>query len=154
MLRRSIQTTGKILFSVMCLDITAHHIGYISILEGPSMNPTIATFGDFGIVSKSCFPLERGQLVVFDSPNNPKRKVMKRIIGLVFCFLFLTKPEDQIFRDASIGNTELVQVPKGYVWVEGDNAVLSLDSREYGPVPISLIQGSLIGKVYPLIALK
>jgi hypothetical protein len=29
---------------------------------------------------------------------------------------------------------EIWQIPQGHCWVEGDNASVSLDSREYGPV--------------------
>ena len=31
------------------------------------------------------------------------------------------------------------QVPKGHVWLQGDNPSKSLDSRNYGPVPLSLV---------------
>ena len=34
-----------------------------------------------------------------------------------------------------------LQVPKGHVWLEGDCPHVSRDSREYGPVPLSLIYG-------------
>jgi len=32
-------------------------------------------------------------------------------------------------------------VPKGHVWVQGDNIYDSRDSRQFGPVPYGLIQG-------------
>ncbi len=38
-------------------------------------------------------------------------------------------------------------VPEGHVWVEGENAMNSADSREYGPIPIALIEGYVLGKV-------
>ncbi len=34
-----------------------------------------------------------------------------------------------------------VVVPKGHVWVEGDNATMSVDSRHIGAVPAALISG-------------
>jgi signal peptidase I len=42
-------------------------------------------------------------------------------------------------------------VPKGHVWVEGDNPLLSIDSRHYGPVPLELLEGKLIWRLWPLI---
>lgn len=36
---------------------------------------------------------------------------------------------------------EMIQVPEGHVWVEGDNLGWSRDSRVYGPVPMALIRG-------------
>jgi len=38
-----------------------------------------------------------------------------------------------------------VRVPHGHVWLEGDNASRSRDSRYYGPVPISLLTGRIVG---------
>lgn len=40
-------------------------------------------------------------------------------------------------------------VPIGHVWLEGDNKNNSQDSRNYGPVPLGLIQSRAILKIYP-----
>ena len=37
-----------------------------------------------------------------------------------------------------------ISVPTGYCWVEGDNKSVSVDSREFGPVPLGLIKGRVI----------
>lgn len=42
------------------------------------------------------------------------------------------------------------RVPDGHVWIEGDNSVDSVDSREYGAVPAALIIGRVIFRVWPL----
>lgn len=34
-----------------------------------------------------------------------------------------------------------VTVPKGHVWVEGDNPTCSVDSRHFGAVPLALVLG-------------
>lgn len=41
-------------------------------------------------------------------------------------------------------------MPKGHVWLEGDNLRNSTDSRCYGPVPYGLIRGRICFKVYVL----
>jgi inner membrane protease subunit 1 len=46
-------------------------------------------------------------------------------------------------------STEHVVVPKGHIWVSGDNAADSRDSRMYGPVPMALIHGRLFARVWP-----
>lgn len=39
------------------------------------------------------------------------------------------------------------RIPKGHVWIEGDNAARSHDSRDFGPVPFGLIRGKAVCKV-------
>ncbi|WJX87285.1 hypothetical protein P8452_69493 [Trifolium repens] len=45
---------------------------------------------------------------------------------------------------------ETVEVPKGHVWVEGDNKYNTNDSRSFGPVPYGLIENKLFWRVSPL----
>ncbi|GAW09352.1 signal peptidase I family protein [Lentinula edodes] len=47
-------------------------------------------------------------------------------------------------------STEHVLVPKGHIWICGDNMTHSRDSRDYGPVPIALIRSKLFARVLPL----
>lgn len=44
---------------------------------------------------------------------------------------------------------KVIFVPKGHVWLEGDNSENSIDSRTYGPVPIGLIQSRAILRLHP-----
>ena len=39
-------------------------------------------------------------------------------------------------------------IPRGHIWLEGDNSRASYDSRHYGPVPIGLVQSRVFVKVY------
>lgn len=41
------------------------------------------------------------------------------------------------------------KVPQGHCWVIGDNLDYSRDSRHWGPLPMALIRGKIIGKVFP-----
>jgi len=41
-----------------------------------------------------------------------------------------------------------MQVPKGHVWLQGDNLLHSRDSREYGPIPLALIKGRVMYQVH------
>lgn len=43
----------------------------------------------------------------------------------------------------------LQQVPEGHCWVLGDNLPYSRDSRFYGPLPLALIKGKVLAKVFP-----
>lgn len=50
--------------------------------------------------------------------------------------------------------SKVIYVPKGMVWLEGDNADNSADSRIYGPVPLGLIQSRVFCKVWPFNQIK
>ena len=39
------------------------------------------------------------------------------------------------------------QVPPGHCWVLGDNIPQSRDSRLFGPLPMALIRGKVVGRV-------
>ncbi|GFZ51861.1 hypothetical protein JCM24511_09629 [Saitozyma sp. JCM 24511] len=47
------------------------------------------------------------------------------------------------------GEEQWVKVPKGHVWLAGDNMSNSTDSRMYGPVPLAIIKGKVLARVYP-----
>ena len=108
-------------------------------------------------------PISIGDVLVV---QHPKRKgtVCKRVVGL---------PGDQILlggggaslaqlsnlyrpRTASRGRggdqhrRQLLVVPDGHVWLEGDNPANSSDSRHYGPVPAALIVGRVLCRVWPI----
>jgi hypothetical protein len=53
--------------------------------------------------------------------KEPKERMIKRVTGL---------PDDLIHTD----DAKLVRVPRGYCWIEGDNASVSLDSNVFGAV--------------------
>lgn len=115
-------------------------------MEGPSMLPTFNAEGDIVIEDRfsiKFFPskIERGELVTLKSPIEPNRVVCKRIIGL---------PGDVVCVDPTgekAPSTEHIIIPKGHIWVSGDNAAASRDSRDYGPVSMSLLQSKIIAKV-------
>lgn len=42
---------------------------------------------------------------------------------------------------------EHVDIPKGHIWILGDNTSRSFDSRHFGPLPSGLIHGKVIHHV-------
>ncbi|KAI8070423.1 mitochondrial inner membrane peptidase complex catalytic subunit [Gongronella butleri] len=110
---------------------------------GPSMLPSFNMSGDIVLVdhiSPRFKPLAPGDVIVCWSPAIPGRAVLKRIIGM---------PGDHICKDPTIDEPKYIDVPKGHVWVAGDNLSNSTDSRSYGPVPMGLIRGRVIAKAWP-----
>lgn len=86
----------------------------------------------------SPFNLSSGDIVVVRSPINPNSFICKRIVGLsgdsirVFPLIF---PKT---------------VPRGHVWLQGDNINNSTDSREFGALPMGLIIGRVVLRIWPL----
>lgn len=44
-------------------------------------------------------------------------------------------------------HSDHVRIPRGHVWLAGDNLSNSTDSRAYGPVPVALLKGKVLARV-------
>lgn len=109
------------------------------LLQGPSMEPTIQN-NDVIIAEKltSTFrknDYKRGDIVVVRSPLNPHNFICKRIAGL---------PGDSV----RVNYFPKI-VPRGHVWLLGDNKTNSTDSRDFGSLPMGLIIGRVIVRIWP-----
>ncbi|XP_071452624.1 mitochondrial inner membrane protease subunit 1 [Hetaerina americana] len=117
---------------------TLEFIGDFVVCVGPSMEPTIESQNI--ILTEHITPrlrrIKKGDIVIAKSPNNPRQLICKRVVGL---------PGDRV----RWGMIKSDVVPRGYVWLEGDNNSNSTDSRDYGPVPQGLIRGRALCKVWP-----
>ncbi|MBN3326074.1 IMP1L protease, partial [Atractosteus spatula] len=119
------------------------YIGELVACSGPSMEPTIQ---DYDVVfserlSRHFYRIEKGDIVISKSPFDPKMNICKRVIGLEGDKVCTSGPSD-VFKTHTY-------VPKGHVWLEGDNHRNSTDSRSYGPVPYALIRGRVCLKLWP-----
>ncbi|KAG0568150.1 hypothetical protein KC19_7G190300 [Ceratodon purpureus] len=124
-------------------------VGSVATMHGRSMEPTLHPAQDnpWGYLNADLLFLEklslrtysfsRGDVVVFRSPLEPKTWMVKRLIALQGDWV--TVP----------GTYEILQVPKGHCWVEGDNGEISLDSKSFGPIPLGLMKGRVTHVVWP-----
>ncbi|XP_051885340.1 mitochondrial inner membrane protease subunit 1 isoform X2 [Pristis pectinata] len=122
---------------------TFEYLGEIVVCSGPSMEPTIKSY-DVIIsekLSRQFYRIEKGDVIIAKSPNDPKMNICKRVIGLEGDKVSTSGPLDA-FKSHRY-------VPKGHVWLEGDNLQNSTDSRNYGPVPYALIRGRVCFKIWP-----
>ncbi|KAH6824717.1 Peptidase S24/S26A/S26B/S26C family protein [Perilla frutescens var. hirtella] len=123
-------------FSLM--HLTNSYICSPTLVYGPSMLPTLNFTGDVVLVEKLSPLLGKvgpGDVVLVRSPENPRKAITKRIVGVEGdTITFLVDPSRS-------DRSSSVLVPKGHVWIQGDNIYASKDSRQLGPIPYGLILG-------------
>jgi signal peptidase I len=124
-----------------------------------SMAPTVDR-GDIVIVDKFFWrwgDLERGDVVTFTLPGN-SGMLVKRVVGLPGDKISI---EDAILRvnearvpEPYVDHSRIdalyfgpVVVPPDHVFVLGDNRFASIDSRDYGAVPVSSLTGRYLWTV-------
>ncbi|WCJ38830.1 Mitochondrial inner membrane protease subunit 1 [Euphorbia peplus] len=113
---------------------------------GPSMLPTLNITGDISLadrISPRIRKVRTGDIVLVCSPLDPKLVPVKRVKGVEgdsVTYLIDPKNSDE---------TNTVVIPKGHIWVQGDNIYNSTDSRTFGPVPNGLVRGKLFWRVWP-----
>ncbi|XP_022749335.1 mitochondrial inner membrane protease subunit 1-like [Durio zibethinus] len=132
------------------LHVTDSYLFSFTHVLGPSMLPTLNINGDVVLVEHLSHRIGKvgaGDLVLVRSPLDPRKTLTKRILAVegdkvTFC---LDPPRDPTrdYRSRSL------VVPKGHVWIQGDNWYASTDSRHFGPVPYGLIQGKVFLRVWP-----
>ncbi|TYJ34294.1 hypothetical protein E1A91_A05G159400v1 [Gossypium mustelinum] len=128
------------------LYVTNKYLGTVAITYGPSMLPTLNVTGSILLVeriSTRTGKLRPGDVVIFRSPETPRKIVCKRLIGL---------EGDQITNvvDPQSGDRcETIVVPKGHVWVEGDYIYNTKDSRNFGALPYGLLEGRAFWTLLP-----
>lgn len=120
---------------------------------GPSMEPTIKDHDI--LLSEAVTPLfwpehlKRGDLVEYVRSDRPDLRgvyfpyrIIKRVKGLPGDIIEWRPPTASIIRP-------LIHIPKGHVWLEGDNPAHSTDSRMHGPQPFAAVKRKEIAIVWP-----
>ncbi|MCL5116583.1 MAG: signal peptidase I [Firmicutes bacterium] len=134
-------------------------------VQGTSMKPTLEN-GDRVLVNKLAFVFGKpktGEIVVFKSPVNPSQDWIKRVIGVpgdtvsvknnVVYINGKRYPEPFLKYRHSIPVAPRY-VPKGYLWVEGDNRPVSYDSRYFGLLPEKNLRGQAFVIWWPFAAFR
>ncbi len=128
---------------------------------GSCMEPNLHT-GERLLGNKFIYRFEkpsRGDVVVFRFPANPRKVFVKRIIALPDEILEIRDGKVYINGDtldepylgkAPHGDFPPQKVPKGYVFVLGDNRDASNDSRLWGNLPMRNIQAKAWVRYWPL----
>lgn len=154
-----------VLLSLLIVVPFRIYIAQPFIVEGASMDPTFET-GDYLIVDELTYHFrtpERGSILIFKYPKDPKKSFIKRVIGL---------PEERVSIAGGQITVTNAKHPEGFLldepyvelgksdsadyilgageyFVLGDNRLSSADSRIWGPVPEDNIIGRPIIRFFP-----
>ena len=114
------------------------------------MEPTFLP-GDRLLVDPAAYrtePIRRDDLVVIADPAETERRLLKRVVGVGGDFVRVSR--DGTERVARLnaegaappeGGLEEFEVPLGHVFVLSDRRANTRDSRQFGPVPVSMVLG-------------
>ncbi|GAA2729609.1 signal peptidase I [Cellulomonas aerilata] len=164
--RRRRRTAVALLVAVLLVGllglVRTHVVGPVRIAS-TSMEPTLFA-GDVVLVDRrpvQAETLARGDLVTFRDVRDGT-ETLKRVVGLpgervsiVDSVLhvdgapvsepYVVDPDDE-----GMFNAQVV-VPADSVYVLGDNRLVSVDSRDYGPVPEANLDGRVTVRIWPLV---
>ena len=151
----------------------------IAALEGPSMMPTILPRNGFYLVENNRLSIiqrngnnsndndntndmiQRGAVVVCIDPrssvenekgneNEQQRFICKRVVALPGDIVHVYHHYSTTEINSNKQYYDTHNIPKGFIWLEGDNPTWSIDSRSYGAVKSDLVVGQVLAQVWPI----
>ena len=156
-MREIIETVAMTVLIFLAIHFTVQNF----LVDGSSMQPGLHT-GEYVLVNKLAYTFhapQRGDVIVFELPQDTSENLIKRVIGLPGDKLVLTQNtvtvdgvtlnEPYISAPQNI-QVQTVTVPPGDYFVMGDNRPVSDDSRDWGFVPKDDIIGKAVMVYWPL----
>ena len=154
-----------VLIAVVTVFIIRNYLAQPFLVSGASMEPSFS-HGNYLLVDEVTYRFhepERGDVIVFHSPQDEKTFFIKRVIGLpgeqvvisdgtvrVFDTEGNEVPFDEpyILQDSTPGNIHVDLAPDEFL-VLGDNRNNSFDSRNWGPLSRGAIVGIVRVRLFP-----
>jgi signal peptidase I len=129
-------------------------------VDGFSMVPTLQD-GEYVLVNRLAYWTnlpERGDIIVFESPQVSDLRLIKRVIGLPGDTVRISGGEvrvnDQVLDEPYIAAAPIYNgewnVPEGNLFVLGDNRNDSSDSHAWGLLPLENVTGKAILIYWPI----
>ena len=121
-------------------------------VDGTSMVPTLKS-EDRLILTHMFYRPERGDIVVISRAEEGKTPLIKRVIAVAGDTIEITANKEVFLNGELLDEPYLnistpakgcigqITVPEDHIFVMGDNRSVSWDSRDIGPVPVSLVMG-------------
>ncbi len=108
---------------------------------------------------------ERGDIIVFRYPVDPRKDFIKRCVavegqtvairdkalyvnGVKQDEPYVMHEDDRVIPRSPRDNFGPLEIPKGMIFMMGDNRDNSLDSRFWGPLPVDLVKGKAIFRYF------
>jgi signal peptidase I len=116
---------GSILVSGIVYDYVRNNLVEAFVIPTSSMEPAVLK-GDRLLADKTAYRRmapQKGDVLIFVAPDDRSKKFIKRVEAL---------PGDVV----TLADRETQRVPHGFVYVLGDNREHSLDSRNFGFIPL------------------
>jgi signal peptidase I len=168
-MRTLIRETLQVILLALVIFFAIHFMIQNFRIDGTSMEPNVHN-GEYVIVNKTAYWFghnpQRGDVVIFQAPDQPQNDRVKRVIGLPGETVEVTGDGTVYITDINGNRSKLEEpylpthhsgtsygpktVPEGEYFVMGDNRSVSYDSREGGPVPRSNIIGKAWLIIWPL----
>ncbi|MGH2350049.1 MAG: signal peptidase I [Chloroflexota bacterium] len=161
MWRRTLAREAVHLFLVIAWVAILHRTVGAFEVEGASMEPTLHS--DEYVVVDTLLPasraVQRGEVIVFRFPRNPRVEYVKRVIGLPGEIIAVAHGRvwvngqalyEPYIRDVPRYLWGPARVPPDSLFVLGDNRNRSSDSHLWGPVPIANVVGRAVIAWRPL----
>ena len=155
-----------LLISLLIIIPIRYYVIQPFFVKGESMEPTFQN-GDYLLVDELSYHFrapQRGEVIVFRFPQQPKEFFIKRIIGLPNETVKIVNHTIYIYNQAHpdgfklnekylppepfLGN-EVLKLDKNSYFVMGDNRAHSFDSRAWGAVPRKDLVGRVLFRVWP-----
>jgi signal peptidase I len=156
--REIIETVGLTLVIFLIIHFTIQNF----LVDGPSMQPGLHT-GEYVLVNKLAYTFhgpERGDVIVFELPQDTSENLIKRVIGLPGDKIVLTANTNTVTVDGVTlkepyisapenDQNQTLTVPANDYFVLGDNRPVSDDSRDWGFLPRQDIIGKAVMVYWP-----
>ena len=128
-------------------------------VDGTSMRPTLED-GEFVLVNRLAYrfgEVQRGDIIVFHYPQNPRDELIKRVIGLPADEVLVSQGGvsingvklDEPYIAAAPDYAGTWRVPADFLFVLGDNRNNSSDSPEWGMLPTQNVIGRALLVYWP-----
>jgi signal peptidase I len=128
-------------------------------VDGLSMNPTLQN-GEYVLVSRLAYKTgipQRGDIIVFSFPLDPKQDLIKRVVGLPGETISIRNNEVLVngmkLQEPYIAQSPIYSgewtVGEGQLFVLGDNRNDSKDSHQWGLLPVENIIGKALLIYWP-----